>query len=293
MAILDDLRFFYTDLTALIVDYDTPRSWETTASTSWEQKGYPYRLLSFQQHVYLCTIQPSSVLVCNTRGEFIKENLSLKYPTGIDIDEKNSILFVASQTHVTLLNLKLAFLSSWKLPTKKRPFGWAPHREIKVDGNTLYLTIDLQHQVFLCSQNGKLLKEFGFVESGSKGGEFNAPSGLTVDNKYVYVCDCLNNRIQILRKENGISFSPWEPGTAIREQGQFYYPRSIYHHLSEDLIYVGDGLCVQLLSKDGVCLQRLYHATNDPIYGICVMDDRLYLSDSDNQRIRIFERSSE
>jgi len=133
-----------------------------------------------------------------------------------------------------------------------------------------------------------VIREFGFVKLGSKVGEFNNPLGLTVDNKYVYVCDHYNHRIQLLTKETGIYFSQWGNETEDTEQLQFCFPRSIYNHLSEDLIYVGDLGSVQLFRKDSVYLQRL---ESPSVSGICVMDDRLYVCDCNNNRIQIYERS--
>jgi len=137
---------------------------------------------------------------------YLKINSSLLSPSGIDIDEENSILYIADKTRVTRLNLKLEFLSSWEFP-KQREFGWI-FRGLKLDSNTVSLTIHGLHQIFLCNcQDGKILKEFGTVFSGTKDGEFHYPYGLTVDNKYVYICDNENHRVQILTKE-GILFLP-------------------------------------------------------------------------------------
>jgi len=140
------------------------------------------------------------------------------------------------------------------------------------------------------------LNEFGSRGSSSKIGEFDYPVGLTVDNKYIYICDCSNHRVQILTKENGIYYSKW--GTA-NTKGQFINPYGIYNHLPEDIIYVGDASSVQLFSKDGVCIQRLgeeFYGSKmkqfNWVNGICVMNDRLYVSDCDNRRIQIFKRTT-
>jgi len=198
------------------------------------------------------------------------------------------MLYIANDTHVTILNLKLEFLSSWNLSTSSV-------LQLKVDGNTLYLILGAFNKIRLCnSQDGKNLKEFGIVP-GSKDGEFGYPCGLTVDNKYVFICDRNNHRIQILTKDNGVYISKWGRGIESTEQGQFSYPESIYHHLSEDLMYIGDRFSVQLFSKDGVCIQRLgdeegIHMNQfQEVVGICVMDGRLYVGDCGNRRIQTFE----
>jgi len=284
--ILSDLNIFYPPLNHLIVDYDMETTWETKSLMSWNQKGFIHGLRSFQQHIYICAQDSNLILTLNTNGEIIKEYSSLTGPSGIDIDEKLSLLYIADSTHVTILNLKLEFLSSWQLPTLLRVF-----RGLKVDGNTLYLTVFGQHQIFLCnSQEGKILETFGTGNCGSKIGEFDCPMGITVDDKYVYICDYFNNRVQILLKEKGIYFSTWT---------EIVRPTSIYYHSSEDLLYVGSRINVQLFRKDGVCIQRLGdkevgHQMNQFmwVFGICIMDDRLYISDKNNKRIQIFKRDT-
>jgi len=293
MVIFEDLKFCHTDLNRLIAKYDAPNAWETTASTSLEQRHLPRGLVSFQQHLYICTPYSNSILTCNANGEIMKEQQSsLKAPFAVDIDEKSLKLCIADAINVTILNLKLEFLSSWKLP-EEAP-SWSSFRALKVDGGGLYLTIDGLFKIFLCNlQDGRILKQFG-ADSGY------APEGITVDDKYVYLCDCLNHRVQILTKENGIWDSRWGNGIASAEQGQFKYPSSIYDNFSDDLIYVGDRISVQLFRKDGVCVQRLgdiiYGKQMNQfksVYGICVLDERLYVSDGGNKRIQIFKRAAQ
>jgi len=201
--------------------------------------------------------------------------------------KKNSMLYIAGQTHVTTLNTKLEFLSSWEFP--KDPPSFRIFRGLKVDGNRLYLVIYGLHQIFVCNPpDGKILKEFGPVNEGSKVGEFNCPIALAVDHKYLYICDGGNHRVQILKKKNGSYFSKWGNGIQSTEQGQFSFPRSIYNSLSEAFIYVGDEDSVQLFTREGICIQRLGGFTC--VHGVCVMNDRLYVTDRAKEGILIFKR---
>jgi len=63
------------------------------------------------------------------------------------------------------------------------------------------------------------------------------------------------------------------------------------------MIYIGDRFSLQLFSKDCVCRQRIgSHKVGNGmdefsrIYGICIVNDELYVSDSNNRRIQIFRR---
>jgi len=140
------------------------------------------------------------------------------------------------------------------------------------------------------------LQQWGSLRSGEKPGEFSYPGGLAVNSQYVYICDYNNHRIQLLTKESGKYFSQW--GTGLPNQaaeGQFYYPLCISYSRSEGIFYVGDRVSVQLFWRDGRCIQRLggnSFGALDWVYGICVIDEKLYVSDSQNQRILIFQRAS-
>jgi len=183
-------------------------------------------------------------------------------------------------------------LSTWKLADLTGNF-----RGLKIDGIILYLTIEEINQIFLCNpSDGKILNLYGTINRGSQPGEFTYPFGITVNNKYVYICDNENHRIQILNKENGKFSHQWGSGERSWEKGQFMYPYSIYRDLEEDIFYVGDGCSVQLFTKENICLQRIGDTTPgkrrnqfDSVESTCVVYDRLYISDSGNERIQIYK----
>jgi len=68
VEILNDLRYFYTDLNKLIIAYDTPSFWETKATTSWKSKEAT-GFLNFQNLFYICLSYSDRVLTCNTNGD--------------------------------------------------------------------------------------------------------------------------------------------------------------------------------------------------------------------------------
>jgi len=74
---------------------------------------------------------------------------------------------------------------------------------------------------------------------------------------------------------------------------------SIYYNLLEEIFYIGDRYSVQIFTKDGNCQQRIGDQNSgnkmnqfNRIYGICVMNDQLYVSDYNNKRVQIFRRKS-
>jgi len=295
LKMLNESAVLFPDLNHLIVEYDTFKPWDITSVTSWEQDG-PTGIVSHhqQQELYICNWFPSTLFSYKTSGEKIKgHSASFNYPCCIDIDETANLLYIADLSNITVLNPQLDIISSWKLPLQ---FGSL--RQIKIDNNILYLTIGGIHQIFVCSYDGKVINKWGTVRCGSKEGEFDCPAGLTLDNKYVYVCDSANNRIQLLNKQNGKFYYQWAKGN-----GHFFTsPRTIYYHLSEELFYIGDECSVQLYTKEndgsGLCIQRLGDIEEgekmnqfNRIYSISVSsDDRLYVCDYLNERIQVFRR---
>jgi len=140
-------------------------------------------------------------------------------------------------------------------------------------------------------------------ESSNKTVEFSNPRGLTVNNKFIYVCDYDNHRIQLLIKEKGIFFfDQWGNGVESIEFGQFWNPNCIYKEEDEGetLFYIGDRCSVQLFRGKGVCIQRIGDKVTGKgmnqfrfVFSICVLENHLYVGDFGNDRIQIFRRTTE
>jgi len=108
--------------------------------------------------------------------------------------------------------------------------------------------------------------------------------------KYLYVCDHRNDRVQILTKDKGIYVAHWGNGETSTEKGGLTRPSSIFLDELENIFYVGDKYSVQLFLSDGKCIQRLGEGF-DAIFGLCKIDDRLYVSDFERKRIQVFTRN--
>jgi len=195
LKLLNSLDILLNDLNGLIVQYTTIIEWETTPSTMYQMinnRGN-YGLFGYQEHMYLCTIDKNLIIKYNLKGEIIEENNSFKGPTVMDIDIKKNLFYIVGSTHVMLVSLQnQKELSSWLLPAKPPEI----FRAIKVEENTVYLTLYGLHQIFVCqSHDGKLLNKFGKssndgklkAQKSSEPGAFFLPLGLTVVKKR-FVC---------------------------------------------------------------------------------------------------------
>jgi len=246
--------------------------------------------------LWVCDEAANVVLKYDSNGEIVNRSAALKEPFGIDIEEKEGRLYVADKTHITILNFNLEICTSWIIPIQT-PFRSA-RRRLKVNNNALYLTLQELHHVYLYKKtDGQVLNKFGTSESGSKDGQFAFPSGITVNNQYLYVCD-QNHRVQILTKDEGIYCTKWGTGKEGTTQGEFTFPYSIYYSLEEKIVYIGDNYSVQLFEKkNGICIQRLGDTKRGEnmnqfwvVVSICIMNEQLFLSDY-NERIQIFKRA--
>jgi len=288
---MNNLKILITDLYRLIVDYETSQRWETKACTTWKTKGNPCGIIQFRQKIYVCNFVLSSSapqlvsMYQPPNGLTTKEISSLKHPFALEIAKKKDIIYIAHDTHVTMVNTNLEVISSWLLPTMS-PFAVLSFRGLKLDDDVIYVTISGVHQIFVCnSLSGTVLKTWGSGSEGSEKSEFNYPFGLTVDNNYVYVCDGGNHRIQVLFKEDGKYFTQWE-----REKG-FFYPYALYRDALEEIFYIGDSVSFQLFTNDGTFIQRISQENQFcNVYGLCIMDDLLYVTDNANERIHIFQK---
>jgi len=292
--LISSLDLILFDLIRIIVDYE-PKEWNATAQKSWSLETFPMGMCNYQNQISICERPRNVISIKDLNGLTILTNYSLVSPAGIDIDPIQALIFVSSSIHITIFNLKFEFIACWQLPGKS-DFNF---RGIKVDQFDIYLTIcsSSTHQIFKCnSLNGRVLNKYGKEERSSCQGEFYNPLGITLNKANLYICDCNNQRVQVLNKDTGKFIAQWgeEKG---KEIGQFWNPFSIYNNIIEEMIYIGDNFSIQLFSKDGICRQRIgSHKEGNGmdefarIYGICIVNDELYVSDSSNKRIQICRR---
>jgi len=286
---ISSLSILAQDVVPLVVEYATHLRVDESSLETWST-GHrkPYGIISDSKKIYVrSATSGQSVLTYSVEGKLVVGKFpSLEGVNGFAIDlydnkfyisdSPDANLFIFSQTKELLLN--------WKLP---KPKCWA----IKVDNDKIYTTFAYCHQIFVLNQSGQPITTIGKETKSEKEGEFNESRGITIVNDNLYVCDCNNNRIQVLDKETGKYRFGWgSQGTA---EGQFCLPYAI--HLSDDTLYVGDFMNVQLFSTYGIFVQKIGEATygkNDGqfnfVTGLAVVNERLYVSDNCNGRIKVY-----
>jgi len=159
------------------------------------------------------------------------------------------------------------------------------------DGS-LWVVDTLAHQVISFNPAGEKLFILG--KRGTKEGEFNYPTGITIGKDgRIYICDTLNARIQMFSPVGKFISAFGKRGDST---GDFSHPKAIALD-SEGHLYVVDGLfdAIQIFDEKGRLLlvfgQRgsrrgeFYVPTS-----LCIDEsDRIFVVDSYNQRLQIFQ----
>jgi len=281
--IIKNLYLIASDLLPIIIEYEKPVEFDSKPSQIFDLPAgaRPRGLISDQQFIYLCDYVHDHIRIYDLTCQVIERNSPyFRYPSGLEIYQKS--LYIIDEEKISIFDLQFQLVSSFHIPYTK--FGW---NHLKLDQNFIYVTISSYNQVFVYTKEGKLKQAIGTADASLKQGEFNDPRGLTVDHNNLYVCDGKNHRIQALFKDNNYSFSrTW--GNEGFGNGSFSYPTSICYW--DTHLFIGDFYRVQLYTYEGIYLQAIGGGQIGVAGGICVMGERLFVSDTINSRIQIFER---
>jgi len=265
--------------------------WKSRPIQVWTLPKGPCGITYDGTYLYVCDPNNNRLLQYTLRGHLADTWTSTDLAPGnlfnlpVAMDISQDLIYVMGFTQLQILNLKKEIVNHWELPS----VGYG----VKVDENYVYVTVENHYQIFVYNKLGFLEKKFGKEEKGENPREFHCPYGLALDEKYLYICDLLNHRVQVLNKENGLFSHQW--GTQGTNDGQFMCPYSI--HIADSIVYVGDQMSVQLFTTQGIFIQRLGQDVMgsdegqfNNIYGLTVVNDRLYVSGFGNNRIQVFRK---
>lgn len=214
----------------------------------------------------------------------------LRTPTGVAVDNTGKV-FVAD----SLSQHVFAFDSEGKMVMaigKPGDLGNPSGLAIDLDTNRLYVANARLHMIKVYdANNGKFLFDIG--ERGSKAGQFNFPTNLSVRHGKLYVSDSGNFRVQVLDLNGKPLKTFGKVGDAL---GEFARPKGIGVD-SEGHIYAVDAGFdnFQIFNDDGQLLLFVGAKGTDPGYfwlpaGLYVDEnDRIYVADQYNQRVQVFQ----
>jgi DNA-binding beta-propeller fold protein YncE len=197
-------------------------------------------------------------------------------------------LFVTDSTSGRLMSLDERGRSRWTLGPKDgflRPTGLvtAPDR--------MYVVDTMGHRVVMVSLTGQIIGSFG--TRGSEPGQFNFPTNIArgADGR-LYVTDTMNFRVQIFDATGRFLRTFGQLGDG---SGDFDKPKGIAVD-SDGHIYVVEGFhdVVQIFDETGHLLLAVGSSgSGDGQFwlptGIAIANDVMYVADSANQRLEVFQ----
>jgi DNA-binding beta-propeller fold protein YncE len=197
-------------------------------------------------------------------------------------------LFVTDSAAGRVICLDLRGRMQWMVGREiglERPTG------IVAAGDRVHVVDTIGHRVVTLGPTGRLLGEFG--SRGGEPGQFNFPTNIARDAAgRLYVTDSMNFRVQTFTPQGRYVSSFGKLGDG---SGDLSRPKGIALD-SDGHVYVVEGFhdVVQIFDSDG----RFLLAFGEPgqgagelwlATGIAIHDDRIYVADSSNQRVQVFE----
>lgn len=156
--------------------------------------------------------------------------------------------------------------------------------------NQLYVSDTLGHQIVVFDAKGK--KQFSFGQREQDKGDFNFPSHLAMESGKLYVNDTMNFRVQIFDLDGGYINSFGKHGDA---SGHFSQPKGVGVD-SKGHIYVVDAIFhrVQIFDNEGRYLMAFGSQGSGAgefwlPSGLFIDQDKIYVADSYNRRVQVFQ----
>ncbi|MBE9549514.1 MAG: 6-bladed beta-propeller [Proteobacteria bacterium] len=205
-------------------------------------------------------------------------------PVGIAIGDDR--FYIAD----SVLNEVYVFDKNRKLITTLRGFERPTALAYDHLNQNLYVTDTRSHKVLVYNQQGQQVLSIG--ERGSNDGQFNFPSHITVTGNRLYVNDTMNFRVQVFDLSGNFIHSFGEHGDG---PGYIAHPKGIATN-SGGHVFIAEAVAnqVQIFNLDGEFLLG-FGSTGEQAgefqmpAGLAIFDDKIYVVDSGNRRIQVFE----
>jgi DNA-binding beta-propeller fold protein YncE len=218
----------------------------------------------------------------------------LRRPDGVAVDAEDN-LYVADPVRGMVLVFDrngsfVRYIGSYRgEPEYARPTGIAIDRQAQ----RLYLIDTPRNLIFVLDLNGKVLKTIGKQRNGKGSGEFDDPTDIAVNHKHVFVLDRRGTRVQLL-------------DTECNPVGSFDLPHGLDPLVNREdglgtdragNVYVSsfNGSLIRVYSYDGrflSCFGQPGRGAGEFAFpgGLWIdPNDRLYVADSGNGRVQLFQ----
>ena len=219
---------------------------------------------------------------CCKKSSLQKSPGELNCPRSLAIHYNTGHIYIADRDNhrvqVFSCNGDYLFMFSEKM---NRPLG------ICVSQNKVFVTQYWGHCINMYELGGKLIKTVGSKGNGEA--QFKHPMGLDVSDRTnnLYVCDCWNDRIQILNEE--LKYH------SVLGIDLFEYPRDVKVTRDRVLVLDGSDPCMFVFDSDHVLTNRLITSDvgKQTSLASCFDIDREYniiMSDYNNHCVYVFNQ---
>lgn len=218
----------------------------------------------------------------------------LRYPLGIDIDDKGNVYIADSGNgRVQIFNSSGDFIAKIDIPAKAGKH--ADPTDIAVDAtrNRCYVVDNDHHYILVYDLAAfRLLNTYGTIGTGR--GEFRYPFMITLGKEQkLYIVDVINTRVQVLNPDG--SYVNDIGGWGV-EKGEFFRPKGVAVD-GKNRVYVSDSHMgvIQVFESTG----EFFSAVGDPEYkkvrkfktpiGMYIDDrNRLYVVEMFAQKVSVY-----
>lgn len=240
--------------------------------------------------IYVVDTNNNRIQKFQINGQFVdeypkKENTeTFNTPYGVAVDAEGFI-YVADTLNncIKKISRDMQIVHQWgSIGISEGEFNYPLGVAIDKDG-FIYVADGKNYRIQKFTSDGKFENAWG--SKGNQNGEFERPTGIGIDKSgFVYVTDRDNSCIQKFTSDGQFQDkweTDWPVGIAI----------------DDDFIYVSDSLnhCIKQFDLYGNFITRFSEfgsgagQLNSPSYLCIVSDGRIYVSDTENNRIQVFK----
>ena len=208
----------------------------------------------------------------------------LNYPHGVTVDNRTGNIYIADQSNHCVKVFDSTGKYLFKFGDNEGEGKMYYPRSVTIYEDRILIT-QSNHCILNYQLNGKFVSRIGRQGRGEL--EFKVPFGLTIDesNGDIYICDCYNNRIQILNSD--FSFKSQFGNDTLK------HPRDV--KLSKEYIYVLDASnpCLHLFNYDHILQKSVISRGKGmeviyPFYFFVDQTENILISDPNLNIIHIF-----
>lgn len=219
--------------------------------------------------IYVVDGLNNKIRIFNNNGKYISsfgrkgsQNAEFRFPLGIDVDNSGRIYIADSGNHrLQIFSPKGKFIAKISIPSKNnRP---ADPSDVVVDDTRkrCYIVDNDNHYILVYDLTTlKLITTYGAPGTGKRG--FRYPFFITQDKeKYLYIVDVINTRVQVLNPDG--LFVTFIGGWGV-EKGEFFRPKGVAID-QNNRVYVSDSYLgiIQIFDSEG----EFYAVVSDPAKG--------------------------